>query len=70
MIADYLLNKIPHFVPKYAQVLASLWCSLLTMSSNNLIDNDSRLSESVGIPALFNASQYDKLGKIIHMARL
>ena len=29
--------------------LASLWCSLLTISLNNLIDKDSRLSESVGI---------------------
>ena len=35
------------------------------MSLNNLIDNVSRLSESVGIPALSIASQYDKLGKII-----
>ena len=26
--------------------------------------NDSRLSESVGIPAISIASQYDKLGKI------
>ena len=51
-------------------LLASLWCSLLTISSNSLIDNDSRLSESVGIPALSNASQYDKLGKIIRIARL
>ena len=32
--------------------LASLLYSLLTISSNNLIDNDSRISESVGIPAL------------------
>ena len=50
--------------------LACLWCSLLTASLNNLIVNDSRLSESVGIPALSIASQYDKLGKIIRMARL
>ena len=50
--------------------LASLWCLLLTISFNNLIDNDSRLSESVGIPALSIASQYDKLGKIIRIAHL
>ena len=35
--------------------LASLWCSLLTISSNNFIDNESRLSESVGIPVLSKA---------------
>ena len=53
--------------------LASLWCSLLTIPLNNLIDNDSHLSESFGIPALSIASHYadyDKLGKIIRMARL
>ena len=50
--------------------LASLWFSLLTISLNNSTDNDSRLSKSVGIPALSIASQYDKLGKIIRMARL
>ena len=45
--------------------LASLWCSLLTISLNNLIDNDSRFTESVGISALPIASQYDKLGNLL-----
>ena len=41
--------------------LASLWCSLLTISSNNLINNDSRLSIRHSLPANF-PSQLQKYG--------
>ena len=38
----------------------------LTMSSNNLSDKTSLLSERVEILALFRASQYDRFGKIVY----
>ena len=41
-----------------------------TIILNNLIDNDSNLSESVRILALSIASECNKLGKIIHMVHL
>ena len=70
-IKTSLISQTPSVGTGYRRLQISQLVILITYNIfKYLIDNDSRLYESVGIPALSAASQYDTLGTIIRMAHL